>query len=103
MRREEEQYADQDAYVPRRPEQTSDPAPRQEAPGESIISPTVLVFRDQHREEVHNYAIVGNTLWNFATGHTQKIALASLDVPATEKVNDDRGVIFQVPRTNAGQ
>ena len=102
MWREEEAAGDQDSYAPRRPEQ-ADPAPRQEAQAETIISPTVLVFRDQHREEIHNYAIVGNTLWNFAAGHTQKIALASLDVPATEKVNDDCGVSFQVPRAEAGQ
>ncbi len=100
MWREQEAAGDQDAYAPRRSEQAADPAPRQEAQGESIISPTVLVFRDQHREEVHNYAIVGTTLWNFAPAHTQKIALAQLDLPATEKVNEDRGVTFSVPGAN---
>ena len=101
MFREEEQAGDQDAYAPQRPERaTADPALRPEPEGQSIISPTVLVFRDQHRQEVNNYAIVGNTLWNFVPAHTQKIALAQLDVPATEKVNEDRGVTFRVPGAN---
>ncbi len=99
MWHEQEAAGDQDAYAPRRPEQ-ADPAPGQEAQAETIISPTVLVFRDQHREEVHNYAIVGNTLWNFAPTHTKKIALAQLDLPATEKLNEDRGVTFRVPGAN---
>jgi hypothetical protein len=30
--------------------------------------------------------------------HTQKIALGDIDVPATIKANDDRGVEFQVPK-----
>ena len=32
----------------------------------------VLVFRDQHKQEVRNYAIVGQTLWNFASQRTRK-------------------------------
>jgi len=101
MFREEEEAGDQDAYAPQRPSRAAaDPAPRAEPEGLPIISPTVLVFRDQHREEVNNYAIVGSTLWNFAPARTQKIALAQLDLPATEKVNEDRGVTFRVPGTN---
>ena len=104
MFHEEERAGDQDAYAPRRPESAAaDPPPRPEREAQPIISPTVLVFRDQHREEVRNYAIVGNTLWNFAPEHTQKIAVANLDVPATEKANEDRGVSFRVPGRVEGQ
>ena len=46
---------------------------------------------------VVNYAIVGDTLFDFGDGRTRKILLADLDLPATHKVNDDRGVDFQVP------
>jgi hypothetical protein len=67
------------------------------------ISPTVLVFRDQHREEVRNYAIVGETLWNFAPQRTQKISLADLDLPATATANEDRGITFSVPGSSQGQ
>ncbi len=63
-------------------------------PGE----PTTLVFRDGHKQEVTNYAIMGQTLYVF-DNRTKKIALADLDVPATVKANDDEGVEFQVPKT----
>ena len=59
---------------------------------------TALVFRDQHIEEVRNYAIAGETLWILNDKAAKKIPLAQLDLPATVKMNDDRGVDFQVPR-----
>jgi hypothetical protein len=58
---------------------------------------TALVFRDQHVEEVHNYAISGGMLWVLNEQAAKKIPLAQLDIPATVKMNDDRGVDFQVP------
>ncbi len=57
----------------------------------------VLIFRDGHQLEVQNYAIVGDTLYDLTPGHPRKIALASIDVPATVQANDDRGVTFRVP------
>jgi hypothetical protein len=58
---------------------------------------TFLVFKDGHQLEVANYAIVSQTLYDLTPGHPRKIALADLDLPATEKQNDDRGVTFQLP------
>jgi hypothetical protein len=66
-------------------------------------SPTVLIFKDGHKSDVLNYAIVGDTLFDFADGHTRKILLADLDLSATHKANDDRGVDFQIPATTARQ
>ena len=104
MLRQEEADGDQDAYAPRAPERRSmDPAPSAQPQGGPIIPPTVLVFRDQHREETQNYAIVGQTLWNFSPQRTEKIALANLDLPATEKANEDRGVTFRIPGSVEGQ
>jgi hypothetical protein len=57
----------------------------------------MLVFKDGHALEVDNYAIVSQTLYDLTPGHARKIALADLDLPATEKQNDDRGVTFQLP------
>jgi hypothetical protein len=59
--------------------------------------PTTLVFRDGHQLEIENYAIVSQTLYDLTPGHPRKIALADLDLPATERQNDDRGVTFQLP------
>jgi len=60
-------------------------------------APTVLVFKDGHQDEVANYAIVGNTLYDFAEGRRRKIPLSDLDLTATAKENDDRGIDFRVP------
>jgi hypothetical protein len=58
---------------------------------------TVLVFKDGHQSDVLNYAIVGDTLFDFEEGRTRKIQLTDLDLKATEKANDDRGVDFEIP------
>jgi len=58
---------------------------------------TILVFKDGHQVEVQNYAIVGATLFDLSDGRTRKVALGELDLSATVKQNDDRGVDFQVP------
>jgi hypothetical protein len=72
-----------------RPEAESKPEPRE---------PTVLVFRDKHKQEVENYAIVGQTLWIFSEQRATKVPLSSLDVDATSKANYERGVEFRVPQ-----
>jgi hypothetical protein len=99
MLRQEQADGDQDAYAP----SSARSATNDEKQGSSILPPTLLVFRDQHRQEIQNYAIVGQTLWNFASQHTQKIPLADLDLTATAKANDDRGVTFRVPTANEAQ
>ena len=101
------QQEDQDLYAgsappwpqPRSPHQS--PSHQEERTQPSPA--TVLVFRDQRQQEVQNYAIVGQTLWNFAPQHTQKIPLSDLDLAATAKANDERGVDFRVPGTHEGQ
>ncbi|HUO24812.1 MAG TPA: hypothetical protein VMU61_04040 [Candidatus Aquilonibacter sp.] len=83
---------------------TPEPQPqREETHAESILPPTVLVFQDQHKQEIQNYAIVGRTLWAFSPQRTQKIPLSDLDISATVKANDDRGVEFSVPGSGEGQ
>jgi hypothetical protein len=70
---------------------TAQPSPKAELP------PTQLVFRDKHTEAVRNYAIVGQTFWILNAERARKIPLAELDIAATKKANDDRGVEFQLP------
>jgi hypothetical protein len=86
-------------YVPpvREPERPEDAsvAPPEAAPEPS--TPTVLVFKDGHLLEVENYAIVGSTLYDLTEGHRRRVALADLDLTATAKQNDDRGIDFHLP------
>ncbi len=58
---------------------------------------TVLVFKDGRDIEVGNYAIVSDTLFDLTPGHARKVAVADLDLDATRKKNDDRGVVFELP------
>jgi hypothetical protein len=61
---------------------------------------TVLVFKDGRQLEVMNYAIVGTALYDLSDGRTRKVALGDLDLAATTKQNDERGVDFQVPASS---
>lgn len=58
---------------------------------------TVLIFKDGHKAEVKNYAIVGDQLYDFTPDHHRKIALADLDIAASVKANDELGIDFRVP------
>jgi hypothetical protein len=89
---------DQDVYA-----RSAAPYPPRITERTEAVLDTVLVFRDQHRLEVQNYAIVGQTLWNFAPQRTQKIPLADVDLPATTKANDERGVDFRLPGAREAQ
>ncbi|MGC1499545.1 MAG: hypothetical protein WA800_06070 [Terriglobales bacterium] len=74
-----------------------------EPPDPVVVQPTtVLVFKDGHRSEVVNYAIVGDTLFDFSGDRTHKIAIADLDLAATQKANDASGVEFKLPTTSNG-
>lgn len=91
------------AYGPPRGEQPREqaaepPQPRAAVEDVKPGEPTVIVFRNGKHEEVTNYAIMGETLYVFDQGR-KKIALADLDIPATVKANDDRGMEFRVPAT----
>jgi len=93
----------EDSYVP-----PVDPVPTPHAAstdeaGVAIPSPeqprqpTVLIFKDGHQLELGNYAIIGAFLFDLTPGHARRIALADLDLEATRKQNDDRGISFQLP------
>lgn len=58
---------------------------------------TLLIFKDGRKLELGNYAIIGQTLFDLTPGHTRRVALIDLDLDATQKQNDDRGVSFQIP------
>jgi hypothetical protein len=62
----------------------------------------VLVFRDGRKEEVSSYTIMSGTIYSKADywssgSWTKKIQIADLDVPATLKLNQERGLKFELP------
>ncbi len=101
------QYAPPAYYVSRSAPPPAPSAPQPESyqrqpsnshqTSEQPAEPTVLVFRDGHREKIANYAIMGSTLF-VLSGPRARIPVAELDIPATERVNQDRGIDFKVPK-----
>lgn len=81
-------------------------------PGQKIVAqpprelpPAVLVFHDGRKEEVSEYTIMSGTIYSKAdywtTGSwTRKIQIADLDVPATLKLNQKRGLKFVLPASS---
>lgn len=84
------------APPPANPQQTQ----AQEPP--VVTPPAVLVFRDGHEEEMGKYSIIGTTIytnadyWSSGTW-TRQIKISELDVPATLKLNRERGTNFRLP------
>ena len=95
-----EQKADGDSGYDAAPDSATESAPvAPPDPPEPVVAQptTVLVFKDGHRSEVVNYAIVGDTLFDFSGERAHKIPIANLDIPATQKANDASGVEFKLP------
>ena len=90
LKREVEQLREQEASQ-------TQPAVQVRPSEKENAATTILVFRDGHRSELHNYAIVGHTLWVLTEERARKIPIADLDLDATKKVNADHGVDFQLP------
>jgi hypothetical protein len=85
------------------PQTSSSPAAPAVAAQQPVKLPSaMIVFRDGHMEEVAKYTIQGNILYTSAdywsTGSwTKKIRVADIDVPATLKINEQRGAKFDLP------
>jgi len=60
--------------------------------------PVVVVFLDKRIREVKNYAVANETLVVLDGSKRTKIPLADIDLAATMKLNDERGVDFQIPK-----
>jgi hypothetical protein len=62
----------------------------------------VLVYRDGHSEEISSYSIIDRVMYTksdyYSSGSwTRAIQIADLDIPATLKQNQARGVKFDLP------
>ncbi len=92
LRDEVDRLSDEVAQLREEREQASKPLAKKES------ETAELIFRDKHTQEVRNYAIVGQTVWLLDSKTAKKISLSELDIPATIKVNQERGVDFGLPR-----
>jgi hypothetical protein len=65
-------------------------------PQEDRTPSTVFIFKDGHQLETKNYAIMGETLFDFSGTALKKIKMVDIDTAATVKANDDRGVVVKL-------
>jgi hypothetical protein len=100
------QMAIQQSERPESPQATNPQSgiaePAAAAPPLPELPRAVIVFRDGHVEELGKYVIQGAVLSTTAdylsTGSwTRKIPLAELDIPASLKLNNERGAKFSLP------
>jgi hypothetical protein len=85
---------EQQSEARKRPRDLEEPAaaaPPKESPA------TVFIFKDGHQLETRNFAIMGQTLYDFSGSVLKKAQLADLDKDATTKANDDRGIAVKLP------
>lgn len=64
----------------------------------TALQPTILIFKDGHKQQISNYAIVGANLYDLTPGRRQKVPIADLDLVATQKANDEEGNDFKLPQ-----
>jgi hypothetical protein len=67
-----------------------DPVPVDDSPA------AVFIFKDGHQVETRNFAIMGQTLYDFSGSSLKKLQLTDLDAAATVKANDDRGITVKL-------
>jgi hypothetical protein len=92
-------YLDSRESAPSRPlaqNRRPDPAPVVKAEVEDTPT-TVFIFKDGRQIETRNFAIMGQTLYDFTSAGLQKVQLSDLDTAATQKANDDRGTNVKLP------
>lgn len=93
------------AYDPPVPMEEAEAAPsaafrpiyQRPLPEPSAEDALTLVFKDgRPPEQIHNYMLTRTTLY-VQDQRRHQISVADIDIPATEKVNRDAGIDFQLP------
>ena len=92
---EEKQDAITASKAAKKPKVEAKPEAKLEA--EDVGPMTVLIFRDGTRKEVKNYAIMGKDLIELGSGSLHRFPIADIDLAATQKENDVRGLDFKLP------
>lgn len=66
----------------------------EQAPSKPLDPPLLLVFRDGTQTEVRDFAVVGQMFWDLSVHPTRKFPISQLNLDASIKANEDRGVDF---------
>jgi len=66
------------------------------APEPGPASAVTIIFKDGNSQQIHNYMLTRTTLY-VQDEHRREIPVEELDLPATQRVNRDVGVAFELP------
>ena len=76
------------------------PTEAQTQPQTPPAPPVTLVLRNGQTMQVENYAVTGNTFWDFSQHGTHKIPLSNIDLAASAKATEANGGEFpQIDQT----
>ncbi len=81
-----ESTPDQSAASPAATQARPDSAPPQ--------PPVTVVLKSGHNMQVQNYAVMGQTFWDFSSQPARKIPVSSIDVPASINASNASGAEF---------
>lgn len=92
-------YPPQGPYAPPPPNYYSNPPSGSSAPGAQssqtpLAPPVTLVLRNGEKFQVQNYAVMGQTFWDFSKQPVRKIPIGSIDLPASAKATEASGAEF---------
>lgn len=85
--------APQAPYAPPAPQQIQEQAPSE--------PPITVVLKSGRKLQVHNYAVMGQTFWDFSIQPARRISVEKIDVPASVNASSANGAEFpQLPSSN---
>jgi hypothetical protein len=90
------QAATQPAPEPSSPAQPQPATPQAQAAPDPLPPqpPITVVLKNGNRVQVQNYAVMGQTFWDFSTQPARKIPLSSINVPESINASNANGAEF---------
>jgi hypothetical protein len=72
----------------------STPPPNAQSSQTQPSPPLTLILRNGEKLQVQNYAVMGQTFWDFSKQPARKIPIGSIDLPASAKATEASGAEF---------
>ncbi|MBV8553881.1 MAG: hypothetical protein JOY54_21485 [Acidobacteriaceae bacterium] len=70
------------------------PPPPSSEPPQPPAPPITLILKDGQQFTVQNYAVMGQTFWDFSKPPARKIPLSNINIPASAKATEASGAEF---------
>ena len=91
-----QQLTDEVEELRREEQERAHPAAAPEPTGR-LAPAAVFLIKDGTRVETRNYGLAGQTLWLLNERHARMVPLSQVDIDATNKLNQERGIDLVLP------